>query len=124
MTEQKHYVHSRDDLMRFLDFAERQLYWLDELDLETRKRILRLEPEDQQDGWFYFCLREQQAFCWRESIVLLGSMTKTQLTSARASPLMRQTRAYARLEKLRLEICMRLDRHLRMMDRMMEEEGL
>jgi hypothetical protein len=42
----------------------------------------------------------------------------------RASPLMQQTRAYARLEQLREEIQMRIDRHLRMMDRLLEEKGL
>ena len=121
MSEQKHYVLSREDLILFLDFAERQLYWLDEQDLETRKRILRLDLKDQQEGWLYFDPEGLEDRSWRAGMVHLGSITHRRLK--RVSPLMRQTRAYTRLEKLRVEICTRLDRHLRMMDRMMEEEG-
>jgi len=123
MTEQKHkHPLSREDLMFFLDFMERRLRTLDEKELETRKQILRLDLKYQQEGWFYFGFEEQEDNCWRASMLRLRSITNTRLE--RASPLMQQTRAYARLQQLREEIQMRIDRHLRMMDRMIQERGL
>ena len=123
MSEQKQqHPLSRKDLMFFLDFMDRRLRTLDEKELETRKRILRLDLKYHQDGWFYFDFEEQEDKGWRQSMVRLRSITNTRLK--RASPLMQQTRAYARLEQLREEIQMRIDRHLRMMERIMEKEGL
>ncbi len=123
MSEQKQqHPLSREDLMFFLDFMERRLNTLDEKELETRKRLLRIDLKYQQEGWFYFDFDGREDRGWRESMARLRSITNTRLK--RASPLMQQTRAYARLEQLREEIQMRIDRHLRMMNRMMEEEGL
>jgi hypothetical protein len=122
MSEQKQHPLSREDLMFFLDFMERRLRTLDEKELETRKRLLRLDLQYQQEGWLYFNFEEQEDKGWRESMLRLRSITNRRMK--RASPLMQQTRAYARLEQLREEIQMRIDRHLRMMDRMMEERGL
>ena len=122
MSEQKQHPLSREHLMFFLDFMDRRLRTLDEKELDTRKRLLRLDLEYQQEGWFYFGFEEQEDNCWRASMLRLRSITNTRMK--RASPLMQQTRAYARLEQLRGEIQMRIDRHLRMMDRIMEEEGL
>ena len=122
MSEQKQHPLSREDLMFFLDFMDRRLRTLDEKELETRKQILRLDLKYQQEGWFYFNFEEQEDKGWRESMVRLRSITNRRMK--RASPLMQQTRAYARLEQLREEIQMRIDRHLRMMDRMIQERGL
>jgi hypothetical protein len=122
MSEQKQHPLSREDLMFFLDFMDRRLRTLDEKELETRKRILRLDLEYQQDGWLCFSFEEQEDKGWRQSMVRLRSITNRRMK--RASPLMQQTRAYARLEQLREEIQMRIDRHLRMMDRLLEEKGL
>ena len=122
MSEQKQHPLSREDLMFFLDFMDRRLKTLDEKELETRKRILRLDLKYQQEGWLYFNFEEQEDKGWRESMVRLRSITNRRMK--RASPLMQQTRAYARLEQLREEIQRRIDRHLRMMDRLLEEKGL
>jgi len=122
MSEQKQHPLSREDLMFFLDFMDRRLRTLDEKELETRKRILRLDLKYQQDGWLCFSFEEQEDKGWRQSMVRLRSITNRRMK--RASPLMQQTRAYARLEQLREEIQMRIDRHLRMMDRLHEEKGL
>jgi hypothetical protein len=122
MSEQKQHPLSREDLMFFLDFMDRRLRTLDEKELETRKQILRLDLKYQQEGWLYFNFEEQEDKGWRESMVRLRSITNRRMK--RASPLMQQTRAYARLEQLREEIQMRIDRHLRMMDRMIQERGL
>jgi len=123
MTEQKHlHVVNKEDLMFFLDFANRRLEMLDEKDLETRKRILRLDLKDQQDGWCCFNFEEREEWGWRQSMIRLRSMTRR--NQKRASPLLRQTKAYARLEKLRDDISTRIERHLRMMDRLLEEKGL
>jgi hypothetical protein len=122
MSEQKQHPLSREDLMFFLDFMERRLRTLDEKELETRKQILRLDLKYQQEGWLYFNFEEQEDKGWRESMVRLRSITNRRMK--RASPLMQQTRAYARLEQLREEIQRRIDRHLRMMDRMIQERGL
>lgn len=122
MSEQKQHPLSREDLMFFLDFMDRRLRTLDEKELETRKRILRLDLKYQQEGWFCFSFEEQEDKGWRQSMVRLRSITNRRMK--RASPLMQQTRAYARLEQLREEIQMRIDRHLRMMNRLLEERGL
>ena len=122
MSEEKQHPLSREDLMFFLDFMDRRLRTLDEKELETRKRILRLDLKYQQDGWLCFSFEEQEDKGWRQSMVRLRSITNRRMK--RASPLMQQTRAYARLEQLREEIQMRIDRHLRMMDRLHEEKGL
>ena len=122
MSEQKQHPLSREDLMFFLDFMDRRLRTLDEKELETRKQILRLDLKYQQEGWLYFNFEEQEDKGWRESMVRLRSITNRRMK--RASPLMQQTRAYARLEQLREEIQRRIDRHLRMMDRMIQERGL
>jgi hypothetical protein len=122
MSEEKQHPLSREDLMFFLDFMDRRLRTLDEKELETRKRILRLDLKYQQDGWLYFSFEEQEDKGWRQSMVRLRSITNRRMK--RASPLMQQTRAYARLEQLRVEIQMRIDRHLRMMNRLLEERGL
>lgn len=122
MSEEKQHPLSREDLMFFLDFMDRRLRTLDEKELETRKRILRLDLKYQQDGWLCFSFEEQEDKGWRQSMVRLRSITNRRMK--RASPLMQQTRAYARLEQLREEIQMRIDRHLRMMDRLLEEKGL
>jgi hypothetical protein len=123
MTEQKHLpVVTKEDLMFFLDFANRRLEMLDEKELETRRRLLHLEMKDQQDGWYSFTFEEREEWGWRESMIRLPSMTRR--NQKRASPLLRQTKAYARLEKLRDDISTRIERHLRMMDRLLEERGL
>ncbi len=123
MSDQKrHHFLTSEDLRKFTESTEFWLWMLDQQELKLRRRLLEEDVTREQHGWWLFNDHEREEFGWRESILRLHRMTERRLK--RTSPLMQQTKAYSRLEHLKEEIRVRMRRHLRMMDRMMEEEGL